>query len=296
MSAALRTVETPLGPNADPAVCRRIASAHRVVIKVGTNVVMSDDGPVAVGRLYSLVESVAALKRAGRDVLLVSSGAVGLGAERLGLDSHASHLATKQACAAVGQSRLMALYEHGFERLGHVVAQVLLTEDDFTDPERYHNLRATLEALFGLGVIPIVNENDTVSTSELERVEPTVAGGPTRVFGDNDKLAALLAGKVEADLLILLSDVDGLYTKNPTMAADAALIPVVHEVDPGLVTVANGSGTRGRGGMATKLEAARIATEGGVVVVIANGRTPGALDRICAGESLGTVFLPRSER
>lgn len=296
MSAAPRTVETPLAPNADPAVCRRIAAAHRVVIKVGTNVVMSDDGPVAVGRLYSLVESVAALKRAGRDVLLVSSGAVGLGAERLGLDSKASHLATKQACAAVGQSRLMALYEHGFERLGHVVAQVLLTEDDFTDAERYHNLRATLEALFNLGVIPIVNENDTVSTSELERIEPTAAGGRTRVFGDNDKLAALLAGKVEADLLILLSDVDGLYTKNPTMAADAALIPVVHEVDPGLVTVANGSGARGRGGMGTKLEAARIATEGGAVVVIANGRTPGALDRICAGESLGTVFLPRSER
>ena len=296
MSAPLRTVETPLASNPDPAVCRRIASAHRVVIKVGTNVVMSDNGPVAVGRLYSLVESVATLKRAGRDVLLVSSGAVGLGAERLGLDSHGSHLATKQACAAVGQSRLMALYEHGFERLGHVVAQVLLTEDDFTDEERYHNLRATLEALFGLGVIPIVNENDTVSTSELERVEPTAAGGRTRVFGDNDKLAALLAGKVEADLLILLSDVDGLYTKNPTMAADAALIPVVHEVDPGLVTVANGSGARGRGGMGTKLEAARIATEGGAVVVIANGRTPGALDRICAGESLGTVFLPRSER
>jgi len=278
----------------DSDLWRSVASARRVVIKVGTNVVMSDNGLVAVGRLYSLVESVAALKRAGRDVMLVSSGAVGLGAERLGLDSRASQLAMKQACAAVGQSRLMALYEHGFDRLGHVVAQVLLTEDDFTDAERYHNLRATLEALFGLGVIPIINENDTVSTSELERVEPTAAGGRTRVFGDNDKLAALLAGKVEADLLILLSDVDGLYTKNPTVAADAALIPIVHEVDHELASVADGGGARGRGGMSTKLEAARIATEAGALVVIANGRTPGAVDRICAGEPLGTVFMPRS--
>jgi glutamate 5-kinase len=276
---------------ATPGMRQRITGARRIVIKVGTNVVMSDEGPVAVGRLYGLVESVAALRRAGRDVLLVSSGAVGLGAERLGLDGRTSRLVTKQACAAVGQSRLMALYEHGFERLRHTVAQVLLTEEDFSDPLRLQNLRATLDALFGLGVIPIVNENDTVSTAELERVEET-AGGRTRVFGDNDKLSALLAAKVGADLLILLSDVDGLYTKNPARAADAELIPLVREVSDEIASAADGGSARGRGGMATKLEAARIAAAAGAVTVIANGRLPGIVDRVCGGEAVGTVFLP----
>lgn len=291
MSVAADTPASSLAPGGAPSVRARVSGARRIVIKVGTNVVMSDDGPVAVGRLYALVESVAALRRAGRDVLLVSSGAVGLGAERLGLDSRTSRLVTKQACAAVGQSRLMALYEHGFERLRHTVAQVLLTEDDFTDPMRLQNLRATLDALFGLGVIPIVNENDTVSTAELERVEET-AGGRTRVFGDNDKLSALLAAKVGADLLILLSDVDGLYTKNPSRSSDAELIPLVREISDAIAASADGGNARGRGGMATKLEAARIAAAAGAVTVIANGRLSGIVDRVCGGEPVGTVFLP----
>ena len=266
-----------------------VAAASRIVVKVGTNVLMRDDDSVSIGVLYGIAESLANLRHAGREVLLVSSGAVGLGARRLELSSRPSKLVMVQACAAVGQSQLMSMYDDAFEKLGYRVAQVLLTEDDFLDAKRYDNLRTTLETLLGLGVVPIINENDTVSTAELDRP----ANGPTyrRVFGDNDKLSALVMRHIGADLLVLLSDVDGLYTSDP-QSHGATLIPELCGVTDAVRTYAKGGNGRGRGGMDTKLEAARIANEDNRPAVIANGRTPTVLDLICAGKSVGTLFFP----
>ena len=264
---------------------------HRIVVKLGTNVIMRPDGRVALGLLCGLVEQIAALRAEGLEVLVVSSGAVGLGMERLGLLERPTALAQMQACAAIGQSRLMALYDDAFDRLDCPIAQVLLTEDDFRDPERHANLRATLDALLTMGVIPIVNENDTVSTAELDRP----ASNPReRIFGDNDKLSALLMKHINADLLVLLSDVDGLFDRAP-QEAGAQVISRIEEIDDRILALADGGNDRGRGGMASKLESARIALRAGKQVVIANGRTPHVLERIIAGELLGTRFAPALE-
>ena len=260
---------------------------HRIVVKLGTNVIMRPDGKVALGLLCGLVEGIAVLREGGIEVLVVSSGAVGLGVERLALPQRPGSLAEVQACAAVGQSRLMALYDDAFDRLGCRIAQVLLTEDDFRDPVRHANLRATLDSLLSLGVIPIVNENDTVSTMELDR--PLASPQRARVFGDNDKLSALLAEHINADLLVLLSDVDGLYDRDPHDPA-ACLLPHVEEIDDAVLALAHGGNGRGRGGMLSKLESVRIALEAGREAIIANGRTPQVLERIVAGEAVGTRF------
>lgn len=260
---------------------------HRIVVKLGTNVIMRSDGKVALGLLCGLVEGIAVLREQGIEVLVVSSGAVGLGVERLALPHRPRNLAEVQACAAVGQSRLMALYDDAFDRLGCRIAQVLLTEDDFRDPVRHANLRATLDSLLSLGVIPIVNENDTVSTMELDR--PLASPQRERVFGDNDKLSALLAEHIHADLLVLLSDVDGLYDRDPH-ATGAQILPHVPYVDGAVLALAHGGNGRGRGGMLSKLESVRIALEAGRDAVIANGRTPQVLERIVAGEAVGTRF------
>ncbi len=269
---------------------QRVARTHRIVIKVGTNVVMRDDGRLALSQLYGIAESVARLRQQGRDVLMVSSGAVGLGMERIGLSQRPTELSQIQACAAIGQSRLMAIYDDAFDKLGCRTAQVLLTEDDFRDPARYSNLRSTLASLLAMGVIPVINENDTVSTVELDH--PTDQSGRERVFGDNDKLSALVMTHVDADLLLLLSDVDGLYNGDPA-AEDTALISQVAGIDDEVRNFAQGKNGRGRGGMASKLEAARIATEANGLAVIANGRMPNVIERVCAGEAVGTLFLPR---
>lgn len=278
---------------------------RRIVVKLGTNVIMRADGKVALGLLCGLVEQIAALRSRGLEVLVVSSGAVGLGVERLGLAARPTALEQVQACAAVGQSRLMALYDDAFDRLGCRIAQVLLTEDDFRDPVRHANLRATLHSLLTLGVIPIVNENDTVSTMELDRPLQAAArvndeqgervgaarvqDSGARLFGDNDKLSALLLTHIDADLLVLLSDVDGLYDRNPAEAG-ARIIPRVAQIDERVLDLAHGGNGRGRGGMLSKLESARIALDAGKEVVIANGRTPNVLERIVAGEEIGTRF------
>lgn len=277
---------------------------RRIVVKLGTNVIMRSDGKVALGLLCGLVEQIAALRSRGIDVLVVSSGAIALGVERLGLTERPKALEKMQACAAIGQSRLMALYDDAFDRLGCRIAQVLLTEDDFLDPVRHGNLRATLHALLELGVIPIVNENDTVSTMELDRPlmpsrvndeqgehvgAPLLNGTQSRLFGDNDKLSALLLTHIDADLLVLLSDVDGLYDRNPAEPG-ASVIPSVSAIDANVLELAHGGNGRGRGGMLSKLESARIALDAGKEVVIANGRTPAVLERIFAGELVGTRF------
>src|ERR1051325_5451476 len=238
---------------------RMIEQARRVVIKLGTAVLMREDGEPALSRFYSFIESLADLKRAGREVLLVSSGAVGLGAQRLGVTRKPQLLPLKQACAAIGQGRLMALYSDGFDRLGVTTAQVLLTEEDFSNRQRYLNLRGTLGKLLELGALPIINENDTVSTAELEPEELTAQ---VRVnFGDNDKLSALVASKIEADLLVILTDVEGLYTADPGSCDEAELISLVEEMKPEIEDLARAvsqSSRVGRGGIKTKLEAARI--------------------------------------
>jgi glutamate 5-kinase len=274
---------------------RILNEARRIVIKLGTAVLMRDDGSLALSRFYSFVEAVADLKRAGREVLLVSSGAVGLGAERLGLERKPQVLPLKQACAAIGQGRLMSLYADGFDRFNVTTAQVLLTEEDFSNRQRYLNLRGTLTKLLELDALPIINENDTVSTAELESLDATAH---VRVnFGDNDKLSALVASKIEADLLMILTDVDGLYTADPGSSEDAVLIPLVKEITPEIEDLAR-AGTQssrvGRGGIKTKLEAAKIGTHSGCAVVIASGKLPNVITRVFAGETLGTLFLPQS--
>ena len=273
-----------------PTIREEVANARRIVIKVGTNVVMRDDGRLALSQLYGIAESVAKLREQGRDVLIVSSGAVGLGMERIRLADRPTELSQIQACAAIGQSRLMAIYDDAFDKLGCRTAQVLLTEDDFRDPARYSNLRSTLVSLLAMGVIPVINENDTVSTAELDH--PTDSTELERVFGDNDKLSALVMTHIDADLLLLLSDVDGLYTADPRVDG-AHLIAQVCGVTDEVLNFAQGKNGRGRGGMSTKLEAARIATEASGLAVIANGRLAHVIERVCAGETVGTLFLAR---
>lgn len=277
----------------DEAIKKHITNAQRIVIKIGTNVIMRDDGTIALGRIYNLIEAVANLRKQNKEVLIVSSGAVGLGVQRLKLSQKPKQLILKQACAAIGQSRLMSVYEDAFEKLGVVTAQILLIEDDFTNRIRYINLRDTILKLLEMGVVPIINENDTVSTLELERTI-SAEQGKIPVFGDNDKLSALVMSKIFADMLIILSDVDGLYTSNPTKDKDATLIPVVPKITPEIEAIAEGAGLRGRGGMKTKIEAARIAINSGGLAVIVNGKALGILDRVLSGEAVGTVFLPVS--
>jgi glutamate 5-kinase len=277
---------------------RRWSAARRVVIKLGTSVVTGPGGEVCAPSIEPLMCSVAALKRAGRQVVLVSSGAVGLGAGRLGLHpSRMRDLVVRQACAAVGQSLLMHAYEQLFRAHDVTIAQVLLVEDDFTDWKRYTNLRRTMEKLLKLGVLPIVNENDTVSTAELEYV----ANGPARVFGDNDRLAALVMSRLDSDALVLLTNVDGLLWHDPKSAGKGSagakaltLIRLIDEISPELKALAAGPSAGGRGGMLTKLEAAQIAMQAGGVAVIANGMRPQVLDGIFAGEQIGTTFMSRS--
>ncbi|HEY0760719.1 MAG TPA: glutamate 5-kinase [Acidisarcina sp.] len=295
-------VETPIR--------QRVAAAERIVVKVGTNVIMRDDGAPAVGLVYGLVEAAVNVKRAGKQILLVSSGAIGLGAKCLKLERPPTELALKQACAAIGQSRLMSLYQDAFSHFDIATAQILLTEDDFLDPVRYSNLLATLRTLLELGVVPIINENDTVSTLELDRpghgepqgAEARVSGDRVlgdrvsgdRVFGDNDKLSALVMTKIDAHLLILLSDVEGLYTGHPR-DREASFVPEVEAITPALLAYAKASTGRGRGGMLSKIEAARLVVDAGRIAVIANGRTPGIVERVCSGDDVGTVFYPAGE-
>jgi glutamate 5-kinase len=272
---------------------RLLRDAQRVVIKVGTSIVSGSAGEVSAGYVESLVRSMAALKMAGRQVVLVSSGAVGLGAGRLGLHpSRLGDLVVRQACAAVGQSLLMHTYEQLFRVHDVRIAQVLLTEDDFSDWKRYTNLRRTMEKLLKLGVLPIVNENDTVATAELEYV----ASSQERVFGDNDRLAALVMSGLESDALVLLTNVDGLLRHAPKNAdgEDGQPIPLVEEITQELKAIAAGPSAGGRGGMLTKLEAAQIAMQAGGVAVIANGMKSEVLNDIFAGEQIGTTFMSTS--
>ncbi len=276
---------------------RRLRAARRLVVKVGTNTVSDANGQLAAQRVRPIVDSIARLVKAGRQVVLVSSGAIGLGRGWLGLHQSRLHdLVTKQACAAVGQSLLMDAYKNLFSSRDIKVAQVLLTEEDFSNWRRYSNLRQTMEKLLGFGVLPIVNQNDTVSTSEIETIGTEAR---TVAFSDNDRLAALVMSGLEADALVLLTNVDGLLRKptartstNTRQDSPNEVVSTVEEITPELKAFAAGPSSGGRGGMATKLEAAEIAMNCGGTAVIANGQADNILDRIFAGEKVGTTFLP----
>jgi glutamate 5-kinase len=267
-----------------------LRAARRIVVKVGTTTVTGGDGELCLERVEPIVRSIASLVKAGRQVVLVSSGAVGLGRGWLGLHpSRLNDLVTKQACAAVGQSLLMDAYKNLFAKWEIKIAQVLLTEEDFTNWGRYSNLQHTMEKLIGFGVLPIVNENDTVSTAELESVAPGTRGV---AFSDNDRLAALVMSGLEADALVLLTNVDGLLGSAPENTDAGEVISLVDEMTPELTALGGGPSASGRGGMRTKLEAATIAMNCGGTAVIANGNVPDAIDRVFAGDKIGTTFLP----
>ena len=252
--------------------------AQRVVVKVGTSVVTRADGGFGSARVAHLIDEIAAVRRKGIEVLLVSSGAIGIGRERLGLTELPTSVVDRQACAAAGQGALMAFYDGLCMGAGLSVAQVLLTEADFIDRRRYLNLAATLQRLLELGALPIINENDTVSTDEI------VLRGAT-VFGDNDRLSALVAANLGADLLLMLSDVDGVYDAPPSTKGAKR----IGLYSGNLVDFGEGSAT-GRGGMEAKIVAAEVAANSGVKVVIASGVQPHPLTDVMAGRDRGTTF------
>jgi glutamate 5-kinase len=263
-----------------------LLNARRLVVKVGTGVVCNTENEFDPQQVAGLAASIAGLVNAGRQVVLVSSGAVTLGAAELGI--HRSRLkdaSVTRACAAVGQCRLMQAYAESFRPHGVKVAQVLVTEDDFSDLKRYSILRQTFERLLKLGAVPIVNENDTVTNIYTEQAP---------VFRDNDRLAALVLSKLDADALVLLSNVDGLlYSPNHELE-HATVVSMVTEITAAIRDSARGASATGRGGMAAKLDAAEIAMQAGGMVIIANGKTPGILERVFQGEEVGTVFVPGS--
>jgi len=273
-----------------------LREVHRLVVKVGTQVVTTEDSQLAVGRVTALVEGLARERKAGRDVVLVTSGAVGMGMRLLGLGERPRSLGLRQACAAVGQGHLMAAYADAFAKEGLIAAQVLLTQEDLGDRDRALCVRTTLMRLLELGAVPVLNENDSVSIRELvEYQRRSGAASATKVFGDNDGLAARVAVTLDADLLVLLTNVDGLFTANPKTDPTAERIALLADVDERALRRASGSSSGGTGGMMSKLEAARLATAEGTSVVIANGGEPSVLAKILAGEDVGTL-IPTPDR
>lgn len=269
---------------------KEFINAKRIVVKLGTNILRNDEGYVSLPRVFSFIEDMASLVKSGKEVIVITSGAVGLGRKRLGLEG-STGTALKQACAAIGQGKLMSIYESGFDTYGLVAAQILLTEDDFSNRTRYLSLRTTLSKLLELGAIPVINQNDTVSTVYVDEHYEHMQV----CFTDNDKLSALVASELDADLLLILSDVNGLYDKNPKDYSDAKIISVVDEVTDEIMSLGADASDGGRGGMKTKLKAARLVTRFGGKVLIANGKIPYIISKVFSGEELGTMFLPQTE-
>ncbi|MBK9945336.1 MAG: glutamate 5-kinase [Kouleothrix sp.] len=253
------------------------SSLRRIVVKLGTNVLTAGTDHLHRPRMVELIRQITDARTRGVEVVLVSSGAVAAGRERLQFPPRRKDLPFKQLLAAVGQSRLMHIYEQIFDLYGVPVAQTLLTREDLRDRHRYLNARNTLLACLLHGVLPIINENDVVAVDEIR-------------LGDNDTLSALVANLVDADLLLILSDIDGLYSADPRRDPSARLIPEVRAIDDAIYALAGGSNTRGTGGMLTKIHAADLATHSGTAVTITSGATPDVILRVLAGEPLGTHF------
>lgn len=254
----------------------------RIVIKIGTSTLAHTTGHLNIRRVEELCKVISDIKNAGNEVILVSSGAIGMGVGKLGLIERPTDIPTKQAAAAVGQCELMYTYDKLFSEYNHTVAQLLITGADIKNEERHNNFSNTLNRLLSLGALPIINENDTVATEEI-------------IIGDNDTLAAIVAESVKAEKLILLSDIDGLYTADPHTHPDAALIHTVCKIDDAITALASGSNCGlGTGGMVTKLQAARICLACGCDMVIANGNAPVNLYAILDGKQIGTTFTEKA--
>lgn len=261
-----------------------LKKAKRIVIKVGTSTITYANGKRNFSQIDRLAREISDLQNQGKEMILVTSGAVAVGVDRMGLPGKPKTIPGKQAAAAVGQGVLMHTYEKFFADYGQIVAQVLITKTEAIDRHRYTNTRNTFMELMRQLVIPIVNENDVVALDELK-------------IGDNDNMSALVAGIVDADLVIILSDVDGLYTANPQTHPDAVIVPEVAEITPEIEASAGGVGSaRGTGGMATKIQAAKAATSSGIHLVIASGTEKNAITRVLQGEELGTLFVSRENR
>lgn len=250
----------------------------KIVIKIGTSTLAYPSGHLNIRRVEELCKIISDIKNAGNQVIVVSSGAIAMGVGKLGLQERPKDIPTKQAAAAVGQCELMYIYDKLFGEFNQTVAQLLITGEDVENESRHNNFSNTLCRLMELGAIPIINENDTVATKEI-------------VIGDNDTLAAIVAQSVKADKLILLSDIDGLYTADPHLDPNAKLIQVAHEIDDKILSLAGGSGSNlGTGGMVTKLEAAKICLNCGCDMIITNGNNPANLYDIVDGKAVGTTF------
>ena len=253
----------------------------KIVVKVGTSTLTYQNGCVNIRRIESLCKIISDLMNAGHQIILVSSGAIGMGVGKLNLKERPKDIAGKQAAAAVGQCELMYIYDREFGEYNRTVAQILLTAPDLKCEDRHSKFEATVSRLLEFGVLPIINENDTVATEEIE-------------FGDNDTLAALVAEGVKADLLVLLSDIDGLYTGDPHKDSSATLIPEVARITPEIEALGGGAGSSlGTGGMFTKIRAAKISTEAGCDMIIANGTYPELLYKIADNEPVGTKFYAK---
>ncbi len=253
----------------------------RIVIKIGTSTLAHPSGLLNIKRVEELCKIMSDLKNAGNEIILVSSGAIAMGVGKLSLPEKPRDIPTRQAAAAVGQCELMYTYDKLFAEYNHTVAQILITGDDVEHENRRHNFENTILRLLQLGVLPIINENDTISTDEI-------------VIGDNDTLGAIVAKAVGADLFILLSDIDGLFTADPHKDENARLIDVVEEITPEIEKMTGGAGSKlGTGGMTTKLKAAATANAAGIDMVIANGKNPKLLYDIVDGKNVGTKFLAK---
>ena len=256
----------------------------KIVVKVGTSILTEDDNQLSVSMIDNLAEQVSSALKDNKKVVMVTSGAIGAGMGLLGIKRRPGSLPEQQATAAIGQSRLMRLYDESFKKRGRLTAQILLTREDLKDRARYLNARNTLMTLLDHGVVPIVNENDTVAVDEIK-------------FGDNDRLSSLVANLIGADLLIILSDIDGLYTRNPATGSRTDLVSLVKKITPEIEKMADGTARHvSVGGMATKIEAAKIATHAGISLVIANGREKDIILRIIRGEDIGTLFLSNPDK
>ena len=257
----------------------------RIVFKVGTSTLAHRSGRLNIRRVEQLCKVLSDIKNAGHQVILVTSGAIGMGVGKLGLPGRPSDMPGKQAAAAVGQCELMYTYDKLFSEYSHVVAQLLLTAEDIGHPRRSSHVRDTLERLLELGALPIINENDAVATDEI---------GIQTTIGENDSLSAIVSRLVQADLLVLLSDIQGLFTADPKQDPTATLIPLVEAITPEILALAGGAGSSlGSGGMATKLRAAQIAMDAGLDMVIVNGEDPHILYDVIEGKAVGTRFVGR---
>ena len=269
-----------MSSNIGETIRKKLKDKQRIVIKIGSSSITHEEtGALNLTKLEILVRELCDLKNQGKDIILVSSGAIAVGRQAVHFDHRPKKIAEKQACAAIGQAQLMMIYQKLFHEYGHLAAQVLLTKDTIDEELSHYNAVNTFEELLRMGAIPVVNENDTVSTYEIQ-------------FGDNDSLSAIVASLVNADLLILLSDIDGLFTDDPRTNPDAKFVPVVERLDQHLMEMGKDSKSDvGTGGMEAKLHAAQIATEAGTDMIIANGEDFHIIHKIIQGQNYGTLFL-----